>query len=123
MKKTPDRITIVKMLSSRFKGGSTTLKDFESLYKRLYPSFAISISITTGSPAFENRQAIYTTYNNINIWFDTLKEFLITNGFARKTVEEELVFLPGQLNRIMDLGASGLPLDDNRSKTGERSST
>ena len=128
MKKTPDRKTIVKMLSSCLKHGPTTLNFFENLYKRLHPSFAISGSITTGSSALESRRAVYTTYNNINIWFDTLKEFLITNCFARKRVEEEevegeLVFLSGQLNITVNLNESGLSLDDNHSKTGGRLST
>ena len=41
MKKTPDRKTIIKILSACVRSGPTALKDFESLYKRLYPSFAI----------------------------------------------------------------------------------
>ena len=130
MKTTPDRVTVIKLLSLCLKGGPMTLKDFESLYKRLYPSFPKNVSITTGSSTIENRRAVYTTCNNINIWFDTLKEFLITNGFARnKAVEEEeevkgeLVFLLGQLNRIVNLDESGLTLDGNHSKSGGRSST
>ena len=55
MKKTPDRVTVVKMLSLCLKGGLTTLKDFESLYKQLYPSVVINVSITTGSSTLENR--------------------------------------------------------------------
>ena len=53
--------------------------------------------ITTGSTALENRRAVYAMYNNINIWFDTLKDFLVNNNLARKRPyneddEGELVF-------------------------------
>ena len=98
------------------------------MYKRLYPSFAVTVSITTESTALENCRAVYTTHNNINIWFDTLKDFLINNGFARKRLgdedgEGELIFPVGQMNRIVNLDESGLTLDGNHSKTGGRSST
>ena len=64
-------------------------------------------------------KSLTTTYNNLNVWFDTLKEFLITKGFARKRLdgeddgEGELVFFPGQLNCILNLDESGLTLNGN----------
>ena len=104
------------------------MTDFNHLYKRLYPSIANNVTITTGNTEIESRRAIFITYNNINIWFDTLKEYLVRNCFARLKVdgedgEGELIFLPGQLNRILNLDESGLTLDGNHSKTGGRPST
>ena len=128
MNKIPNRVTIVGLLKSCLEPGSSALKDFENLFKRLYPSFAINVSITTGSTALEIRRAVCTTYNNINIWFDTLKAFLVNNGFTRNRLDDEdgegeLVFPVGQLNCIVNLDESGLILDGNHSKTGGQSST
>ena len=128
MNKTLDRVTIVGLLKSCLEPGPSVLKDFDNLYKRLYPSFAVTGSITTGTTALENRRAIYTTYNNINIWFDTLKDFLVNNGFAKKrrgdeNGEGELIFPVRQLERIVTLDESDLTLDNNHSKTGGWSST
>ena len=97
-------------------------------YRKLYPGFATNITVTTGNSSLENRGAMYTAYSNLNVWFDTLKEFLITKAFARERLdgengEGELVFFPGQLNRILNLDESGLTLDGNQSKSGGRSST
>ena len=126
--KTPNRKMLINLISNCVGSGPCLLQDFESLYNRLYPGFACNISVTSGSSSLENRRAIYTTYNNINVWFDTLKQFLTTKGFARNKRENEegdgeLVFFPGQLNRILNLDESGLTLDGNQSKSGGRSST
>lgn len=102
------------------------LQVFELVYNRLYPGFVCNGSVTTGSSLLENCRVVYTTYNNINVWFDTLKEFLTTNGFARNKQEDgdrEWVFFRGQLNRILNLDESGLMLDSNQSKSGGKSST
>ena len=38
-----------------------------------------------GNSKMEERRAVWTTFNNINAWFDTLKQFLIDHKFARKS--------------------------------------
>ena len=45
MNKTPDRVTMVELLKYCLEPGPSALKDFENLYKRSYPSFAISVSM------------------------------------------------------------------------------
>ena len=127
-KKTPTRKELVEKISSCLRDGPTTLSNFEKLYKKLYLSFSTDVTVVSGSSSLEHRRAVYTTYNNLNIWFDTLKELLISKGFARKRIdnedgEGELVFFPGQLNRILNLDESALTLDGNQTKSGGRSST
>ena len=121
--KTSGRVTIVNMLSSCLVPGPTTLKDFESLYKRLFPSFAISVLFSTGSSTLENLHAVYSIYNSINILYDTVKDFVIINCFARKRLDDDkdkgkLIFPIGHLNWIVNLGESGLSIDVNHWKTG-----
>ena len=128
MEKQPARRDMIDKLSSCLENGPTAVSDYESLYKRLYKGFAKDVEVISGNSKIEERRAIWTTYNNINTWFNTLRYNLIHLGFARIKVETdveegELFFYPGQLNRIVNLDESGLTLDGNNSLSGGRSST
>ena len=84
--------------------------------------------VVSGSSLLEHRRVVYTTYNNLNIWFNKLKQFLISKGFVReckdnKDGDSELVFFPGQLNQIINLDESALTLNGNQTKSGGRSFT
>jgi len=98
------------------------------LYKRLYPSFAHKVEVVTGNSRVEARRVKWTTYHNLNMWFDTLKEVLVKNGCAKyrnegDDGEGELVYLPNKLNHILNLDESGLTLDQTGSLSGGRDST
>ena len=91
--KTPSRKALIEMISSCLGGGlaPSPLRDFGALYRKLYPGSATNITVKTGNSSLKNCRAMYTAYNNLNVWFDTLKEFLITKGFARKRLDGEMM--------------------------------
>ena len=63
---------------------------------------------------------------NINIWFETLKKFLIDHGFARDkdkgevTVSGELVYFYGQRDRILNIDESEVGTDGTSKLSGGR---
>ena len=128
MEKQPQRKNMIAKLSSCLKGGPMLLQDDEVLYKRLYKGFATNVKVINGGSKIEERRVMWTTYNNINTRFNTLRDNLIEMGIARVKLgaepgEGELVFFPNQLKRILNLDESGLSLDGNHSLCGGRSST
>ena len=70
------------------------------------------ISVNTCDYKMEERRLRWTTYNNINIWFDTMKTFFIEKGFAREKsdkdgdVKGELVYFHSQIEIILNLDES-----------------
>jgi len=74
----------------------------------------------------EQRRVEWTTHANLNLWFTTWKETLIELGFAREKTEEdtveegEVVFLPGQKERIVNVDETDGTLDDTCKQTGGR---
>ena len=74
----------------------------------------------------EQRHVEWTTHFNLNLWFDTWKTTVISLGFAReKTIEDvdvvgEIVFLPGQKERIINVDETDGTLDDTSGQTGGR---
>jgi len=74
----------------------------------------------------EQRRVEWTTHFNLNLWFDTWKTTLIELGFAREKtvldveVEGELVFLPGQKERIVNVDETDGTLDDTSGQAGGR---
>eukprot|EP00532_Pseudo-nitzschia_australis_P013819 CAMPEP_0168210622 /NCGR_PEP_ID=MMETSP0140_2-20121125/3272_1 /TAXON_ID=44445 /ORGANISM="Pseudo-nitzschia australis, Strain 10249 10 AB" /LENGTH=775 /DNA_ID=CAMNT_0008137243 /DNA_START=1493 /DNA_END=3820 /DNA_ORIENTATION=- len=128
MKDQTRRTDIIEKLTLCIEGGPGTLTNFPELYRRLYPSFANDVVVVTGNSRVEARRVKWTTYHNLNMWFDTLKEVLVKNGFAKyrnegDDGEGELVYLPNKLNHILNLDKSGLTLDQTGSLSGGRDST
>jgi len=74
----------------------------------------------------EQRRVEWTTHYNLNLWFSTWKETLIELGFAREKTEEdtnvegEVVFLPGQKERILNVDETDGTLDDTKNQMGGR---
>jgi len=74
----------------------------------------------------EQRRVEWTTHFNLNLWFDTWKTTLIELGFAREKTcddiaeEGEVMFLPGQKERIINVEETDGTLDDTRGQTGGR---
>ena len=73
---------------------------------------------------------MWTTFNNINAWFDTLKQFLLDHKFARESTPEdieekkgELHFFDGQLYIIINLDESEVSTDGTSKLAGGRLST
>lgn len=74
----------------------------------------------------EQRRVMWTTAYNLDVWFSTWKDTLIDLGFARdKTLEDgnvegELVFFPGQLERIGNVDETDGSIDDTTGQRGGR---
>ena len=73
----------------------------------------------------EQRRVQWTTYSNLNLWYDTWEETLVELGFARKkepgdNVEGSLFFFDGQLNRIINLDETDGSLDNTAGQRGGR---
>ena len=85
-KKIPTRKEVIGMMSSCLREGPTSLHNYEVLYKRLYHRFSTDVVIVSGPLSIEHQRAVYTTYNNLYTWFDTLKEFLISKDLQGNAV-------------------------------------
>ena len=73
----------------------------------------------------EERRDVWTTFNKINAWFNTLKQFLLYHKFARGSTPEyieekkgELHFFDGQLHRIINLDESEVSTDGTSKLAG-----
>ena len=83
------------------------IKQTRKLAERLMRDSSLDVTVTTANTKMEKRQLVWSTYNNINTWFEKIKDELIVLGFAcLPTIEEdaegELVFLPSQRDRILN---------------------
>eukprot|EP00536_Pseudo-nitzschia_multiseries_P016225 jgi/Psemu1/45378/gm1.45378_g len=131
MKEKPNCPGQIERLESCLKDSPSTLKDSVALYKRLSAKYAVEVEISTKNLQLEERRCVWTTSNNINTWFETVKEILVVYGFARLVTEEEirnghegeLVFFPGQLNCILNVDETALTLDGTSTNAGGRSIT
>ena len=122
----PDRKNIISLLKRCLNKSTYTFKRFDNFYDRIMESIADRISVNTADYKMEQRRLIWTTYTNINIWFDTLKRFFIDKGFARekkdedRNVEGELVYFESQTNRILNLDESEVSTDGTSKLSGGR---
>eukprot|EP00536_Pseudo-nitzschia_multiseries_P007898 jgi/Psemu1/196708/e_gw1.191.17.1 len=128
MKEKPNRPGQIKRLESCLKDSPSTLKDSVALYKRLSAKYAVEVEISTKNLQLEEQRCVWTTSNNINTWFETVKEIPVVYGFACLATEEEirnghegeLVFFPGQLNHILNVDKTALTLDGTTNNAGGR---
>ena len=78
----------------------------------------------------EKQRLVWSTYNNINIWFEQMKTDLIDLGFARDATPEdgnkdevgELIFFDGQLDRILNIDKSEVTTDGTSKLTMKENS-
>ncbi|OEU17850.1 hypothetical protein FRACYDRAFT_238278 [Fragilariopsis cylindrus CCMP1102] len=102
------------------------IKHPDKLFGRMKRDIANEIAVTTTNTTMEKRRLVWSTYNNINIWFEQMKKELIELGFARAVTTEdvdmvgELVFHPGQLDRILNIDESEVSTDGTSKLTGGR---
>ena len=101
------------------------IKHTRKLVERLMRDISLDVNVTTTNTKMEKRRLLWSTYNNINTWFDLLKEELIELGFARAaTIDDdvvgELVFLDGQLDLILNIDESEVTTDGTNKLAGGR---
>ena len=58
------------------------IKETRKFAQRLMRDIALDVNVTTANTKMEKRQLIWSTYNNINTWFEKRKEELILLSFA-----------------------------------------
>ena len=66
---------------------------------------------------------MWTSFANINKWFDQLKVFFVEKGFAclvtkDDDVQGKLFFFPNHLHRILNLDESEVSTDGTAKETG-----
>ena len=101
------------------------IKQTRKLAERLMRDISLDVTVTTANTKMEKRQLVWSTYNNINTWFEKMKDELIVLGFAclptiEEDVEGELVFLPSQRDRILNIDESEVTTDGTSKLTGGR---
>ena len=72
-------------------------------------------------PAVKERRVRWTTYANLNAWFDNLRAFLIEFDFA--SIGDNgavLTFTEAQLRRIMNVDETEVSLDESNTRAGGR---
>jgi hypothetical protein len=99
----PNQQKLIKVLDKVVE--TLGIKHTDKLFSRLKRDIANEIDVATANTTMEKRRLVWSTYTNINTWFEQMKTDLIDLGFARATtadddVEGELVFLDHQLERI-----------------------
>ena len=129
MKQQPNRPLITKKLNACLEKGGTKFSQGSKVYDRMMNRLGDKIEVNDHNSVVEQRRLEWTTWSNINVWFDTLKHFFVTMGFARlKTkedgdIEGELVFLKFQTDRILNLDESEVSTDGTTKISGGRPST
>ena len=101
------------------------IKQTRKLAERLMRDSSLDVTVTTANTKMEKRQLVWSTYNNINTWFEKMKDELIVLGFAclptiEEDVEGELVFLPSQCDQILNIDESEVTTDGTSKLTGGR---
>ena len=125
MQKMPDRQYMIRQVELCLEKSSYKFKRYDHLYDRIMEAIADKINVNSGDFKMEQRRLIWTTYSNINIWFDTLKHFFIDKGFARVSTEEdgdigEIVYFDNQTDRILNLDESEVSTDGTSKLSGGR---
>jgi hypothetical protein len=97
-----------------------------TLFERLQKSVAATLGIGKVDK-IEERRNKWTTYSNVNIWYCSIKEFLIEEGFAVENDLEddypgELLFGEGQIERLGNIDETGMVIDTTKSQKGGRES-
>ena len=66
---------------------------YDHLYDRIMRTIADQVDVSGDYYKMEQRSLIWTTYRKINIWFETLKHFLIDKIFAREKIDGDRLVL------------------------------
>jgi hypothetical protein len=112
----------------------------DSLIDRILGKLSCEFTADTKVNKQEERRIAWTTYSNLNTWFDSWKHCLIDLGFATEKVSEEDAMVtgdldnnddmlegeievsPSQLRRIINLDETNISLDGSDGNTGGRPS-
>ena len=71
----------------------------------------------------EERRVLWTTYNNLKMWFHNWGEDLVKLGFAYKDAKGGVIIPKEQLRRILNINETCLSLDGSDNVRGGRPTT
>ena len=74
----------------------------ENMLERVMRSTTVSLDVTV-APAFEERRLLWTTHDNLHMWFLGFKDFLLKFAFAMLNGTRELIFSPEMLHRTINV--------------------
>ena len=86
------RKNMASILNNFLSSASTTDRKQDKLMNIFLQETAINISAKL-EQTVEDRQKQWTTYGNLNLWFDTWEKNLVKLGFAYRDDEEKMLFL------------------------------
>ena len=98
MKVKPYRKDLIARMNKCLNKGGVNFKCFDHYYDRILNMIADEVTVAGGDSKMEERRAVWTTSNNINAWFDNLKQFLLDHKFARESTPEEIEEKKGELH-------------------------
>ena len=108
----------------------------DSLIDRILSQQSTEFTAQTSVNKQEERRVAWTTYSNLNTWFDSWKHYLIALEFAKakEEADDDVVMIddvllegepdvsPSQLRRIVNLDETNISLDGSDGKSGGRPS-
>ena len=90
---------------------------------RLYDQVMKSTNVSLNAdllPSVEERRVRWTTYANLDAWFDNFRAFLIGFDFAGIGDDGEPTFTEAQLRQIMNVDETEISLDASNTRAGGR---
>jgi hypothetical protein len=114
---------LVQIVNATVNAGGFTKTD-DNLTRKLRKDTAEQFEVGKAN-VIEQRRLLWTTSYNLDMWYTTWKKTLIDLGFAREKLasddtEGEVVFHPGQLDRIVNFDETDGSIDDTTGKRGGR---
>ena len=82
MRKKPNRRKLISLLKSCLNKTFCPITNIDKLFDRIAASIADDMEVSSLNEKVEHRRLIWSTFDNINKWFDTLKQWFIDYGFA-----------------------------------------
>jgi hypothetical protein len=115
---------LVKLVNSTVNAGGFSKTD-DNLTRKLRKDTALEFEVGKAN-IIEQRRLQWTTSYNLDMWYTTFKRTLIELGFGREKEATDLdtvgevVFYPGQLDRIVNFDETDGSIDDTTGKRGGR---
>ena len=109
MNNIPDCKHLTHQIKLCLNGGVCKYKRCDHIYDRIIRKISDQVDVSGDGYKMKQRRLIWTTYRNINIWFETLKRFLIDKYFLREKTYEyrlvlsEIVYFESKSNIIINL--------------------
>jgi hypothetical protein len=93
----------------------------ETMLQRLLDATNVSLGVSIAR-AVEERRLLWTTYDNLSLWFEGWETFVLAYGFATLTSDKEVHFSLEQRRRIANIDETEISLDGSTSLAGGRPS-